>query len=135
MVSHAPFRVEFPEGSDPPPDIEAGFFAIVSNTAPYAFFGPRPLTVTHHAGLDRELALTLFRKPEVGVLLPAAASAMSRGRRLENDEDIAQYENLTELTLVATAGPFPWQVDGDYLGEVERLEVRYEPDSLTLLVP
>ncbi|HZP29436.1 MAG TPA: diacylglycerol kinase family protein [Acidimicrobiia bacterium] len=128
---HAPFRVEY--GSCRAP--EAGYFAIVSNTAPYAFFGPRPLTVTHGAGLDRELALTLFRKLEVGVLLPAALSAMARGRRIEHDEDITQLENLRELTLVANGPPFPWQVDGDYLGEVARLEIRYEPDVLTLLVP
>jgi diacylglycerol kinase family enzyme len=126
-----PFRVERSDGTEP----EDGFFAIVSNTAPYAFFGPRPLTVTHGAGLDRELALTLFRKLEVGVLLPAAMSAMARGRRIERNEDITQLENVRELTLVANGAPFPWQVDGDYLGEVARLEIRYEPDILTLLVP
>jgi diacylglycerol kinase family enzyme len=133
---HTPFRVEFPDVPDGGRgEVETGYFAIVSNTAPYAFFGPRPLTVTHNAGLDRELALTLFRKLEVGVLLPAALSAMTRGHRLEHDEDIGQIENLTAFTLVANSGPFPWQVDGDYLGEVARLEVRYEPDALTLLVP
>ena len=107
----------------------------MSNTAPYAFFGPRPLTVTHGAGLDTELALTLFRKLEVGVLLPAAMSAMARGRRIEHDEDIVQLDELSELTLVANGAPFPWQVDGDYLGEVARLEIRYEPDVLTLAGP
>ncbi len=132
---HPPFRVELPDGRAPDEGAVTGYFAIVSNTAPYAFFGPRPLVVTHNAGLDRELALTLFRKLEVGVLLPAALSAVTRGRRIERDEDIAQIENLHSLTLVATAGPFPWQVDGDYLGEVARLEIRYEPDALTLLVP
>ena len=60
---------------------------------------------------------------------------MARGRRLAADHDITQRENVHELTLIATAAPFPWQVDGDYLGEVARLEVRYEPDVLTLLVP
>ena len=27
-------------------------------------------------------------------------------------------------------GPFPYQVDGDYLGETEHLEFRHEPDAL-----
>jgi diacylglycerol kinase family enzyme len=31
--------------------------------------------------------------------------------------------------------PFPWQVDGDYLGEVPCLSVSYEPDCLTIIVP
>ncbi len=29
----------------------------------------------------------------------------------------------------------PYQVDGDYLGDVERLDVRHEPDVLRLVIP
>jgi hypothetical protein len=32
-------------------------------------------------------------------------------------------------------GPFPYQVDGDYLGEVEHLDIRHEPDVLRLVIP
>ncbi len=112
-----------------------GFFAVVSNTAPYAFFGIRPLTITHEAGLDRKLALTLFRRLETRVLLPAALSAMLAGSRLDHADAIAQLADLDQLAFEATGSPFPWQVDGDYLGEVERLEVRYEPDCLTIVTP
>jgi diacylglycerol kinase family enzyme len=112
-----------------------GFFAVVSNTTPYAFFGLRPLTVTHAAGLDRKLALTMFRHLETRVLLPAALSAMVTGRRLERDGDIVQLADLDAVAFVAESSPFPWQVDGDYLGEVERLEVRYEPACLTVVMP
>jgi hypothetical protein len=31
--------------------------------------------------------------------------------------------------------PFAWQVDGDYLGHVEHLAVRYDPDTITLVMP
>jgi diacylglycerol kinase family enzyme len=31
--------------------------------------------------------------------------------------------------------PFPYQVDGDYLGEVTRVELRHEPDVLDLVMP
>ena len=41
---------------------------------------------------------------------------------------------VTEVTISA-ARPFPWQVDGDYLGEVEHLDVRHEPDCLSLVLP
>jgi diacylglycerol kinase family enzyme len=107
----------------------------VSNSAPYAFFGPRPLRVTPSAGLDQHLALTMFQSLDVGVLLGAAASAMLRGRRIAQQRDILQLSNLEQLTLLADHGPFPWQVDGDYLGEVERLEVGFVPDTLTLVMP
>ena len=54
-----------------------------------------------------------------------------RGRRLDRQPDIVARDDARELELVANGAPFPWQVDGDYLGDVERVEIRYEPDSLT----
>ncbi len=128
--AHPTYRVEV--GAE---TIGNGFFAVVSNTTPYAFFGLRPLTVTHAAGLDRKLALTMFRHLDSRVLLPAALSAMVTGRRLERDGDIVQLADLDAVAFIAESSPFPWQVDGDYLGEVERLEVRYEPACLTVVMP
>ncbi|MEX2100079.1 MAG: diacylglycerol kinase family protein [Acidimicrobiia bacterium] len=128
--THPPFRVE----ADGEP-VGDGYFGIVSNTAPYAFFGPRPLMVTRAAGLDRALALTMFTRLEMDTLLPAAASAMATGRRMQHQSGIEQRGDLTSLTLHANRGPFPWQVDGDYLGETERIDIRYEPDALTLVMP
>ena len=115
--------------------IADGYFAIVSNSTPYAFFGPRPLVVTNDAGLDRALALTQFTKLEVATTLSAAGSAMVRGKRISKNDAVVQRADLDALTFVAHHGPFPWQVDGDYLGEVERLEVRYVPDALNVVVP
>jgi diacylglycerol kinase family enzyme len=115
--------------------VDDGFYAIVSNTKPYAFFGPRPLLVTKDAGLDRALALTMFTRLEAGSTLAAAGSAMLRGTRLAKNDAVLQRADLAALTIVALHGPFPWQVDGDYLGEVERLEIRYVPDALVLVMP
>jgi diacylglycerol kinase family enzyme len=128
---HAPFEVLDADGAR----IDDGYFAIVSNTKPYAFFGPRPLLVTNDAGLDRALALTMFNRLEVGPTLSAAGSAMVTGRRIDKNDAIVQRADLDGLTFVAKHGPFPWQVDGDYLGEVERIEIRYVRDSLRLVVP
>ena len=115
--------------------IDDGFFAIVSNTKPYAFFGPRPLIVTREAGLDRALALTMFPKLEATTTLSAAGSAMVRGQRLAKNDAVLQRADVQAISFVARHGPFPWQVDGDYLGEVERLEIRYVPDALDVVMP
>jgi diacylglycerol kinase family enzyme len=32
-------------------------------------------------------------------------------------------------------GPFPWQVDGDYLGDTEHLTISWAPDALTIVTP
>jgi diacylglycerol kinase family enzyme len=77
----------------------------------------------------------MFRRLGMGILVPAAFSAMFGGRRLTKHREITQLADLEAVTLLANRGPFPWQVDGDYLGEVERLDVRYEPDALTLVIP
>jgi hypothetical protein len=45
---------------------------------------------------------------------------------------IDQRNDLDAITLTGH-GPFPFQVDGDYLGEVEQLLLRYEPDCLELI--
>jgi hypothetical protein len=42
--------------------------------------------------------------------------------------------DVTEAEIVGYR-PFPYQVDGDYLGEVEHLTLRYEPDVLDLVIP
>ena len=127
---HPPFHVFGPDGAR-----VDGYFAIVSNTKPYAFFGPRPLIVTTEAGPDRALALTMFTRLDVGPTLSAAGSAMVKGKRIAKNDALVQRADLDALTFVANHGPFPWQVDGDYLGEVERIEIRYVPDSLRLVVP
>ena len=48
---------------------------------------------------------------------------------------IAQRDRPRRALTVTGHGPFPWQVDGDYLGEIERLDIRWEPDVLTLVMP
>ena len=107
----------------------------MSNTRPYAFFGVRPLTVTHAAGLERKLALTMFRRLDARVLLPAALSAMGGDAAWSAARTSSSSPTSTASRFVANGAPFPWQVDGDYLGEVEQLEIRYEPDCLTLVAP
>lgn len=108
-------------------------FAVISNQRPWAYLGKRPLLVAAQAGLNRGLALTLFRNIELGVLIVGAASALGTGARLQRHPGVAQLAGLDRLTVVGY-GPFPWQVDGDYLGETERIEITYQRDALTLVM-
>jgi diacylglycerol kinase family enzyme len=108
-------------------------FTIISNQRPWAYLGKRPLLVAAQAGLNRGLALTLFRNIELRVLIVGAASALRTGTRLQRHPDVAQLRGLDQLTVVGY-GPFPWQVDGDYLGETERIDITYQRDALTLVM-
>jgi len=42
--------------------------------------------------------------------------------------------DLSDLTITGKA-PFPYQLDGDYLGETEALVFRHVPDAVRLVRP
>ena len=112
------------------------YFAIVSKTSPYTFLGPRPVVVAPEAGLDTALSLTAFRTlrftPVMGAVVSAVTSTSGAG--LRRNPRIVARSGLERLSFVGTE-PFPYQVDGDHLGEVERLDFTHEPAALTLVVP
>jgi diacylglycerol kinase family enzyme len=113
------------------------FFTVVSNIAPYTYVGARRMLLTDAAGLDRSLAVTSLTRFGIRDVAVAAGSAVAQARRLQHAPHVVQLHDVDELRLTTTrAGHgFPWQVDGDYLGTVERLDVRYVPSALSLVLP
>jgi diacylglycerol kinase family enzyme len=111
-----------------------GPYAVVSNSDPYTYVLRRRLTVAPQAGLDRALAVTVFANLRPWLLVRAACSGLAGARFLSKSPDIAQRADLDRL-LVTGDRPFAWQVDGDHLGHLEHLAVRYDADALTLVMP
>jgi diacylglycerol kinase family enzyme len=114
--------------------IEGCYFAIVSKTSPYTFLGPRPLHVAPEANLASPLAITAFRRFDPVTLLAGATSAMRRGRYLQRRRGVEHRHDVTHVMAEGRA-PFPYQADGDDLGDAESLAITYEPDALTIVVP
>ena len=112
---------------------EAGF-AIVQNSNPYTYLGAVPLNTAPAAGLDSGLSVVVFRSMRFATLIGAAASALRSGRHLRHSRHIVTADDLDALTVTGF-GPFPYQVDGDYLGEVAALDFRHHPGCLDLFVP
>lgn len=116
------------------PTIDDAMFTIFLNTDPYTFIGTRPFTIAPEATLDGPLSVvtlhTLNAIPFARVLL----SALGSGRRLQKDRNVVVNNEVTSA-VIEGYGPVPYQVDGDYLGDVAHLEVRYEPEVLSLVVP
>ena len=48
---------------------------------------------------------------------------------------LVDYRPLVDGFRVTGHGTFPYQVDGDYLGEAATLDFRYVPDALALVTP
>ena len=107
---------------------------VVSNVDPYTYVLRRRLTISPNAGLDRALAVTILQNLRASLVVRAAASGLANGRFVGNSPDIIQCADLTKVSITADR-PFQWQVDGDYLGHVDRLDIRYDADSLTIVTP
>jgi diacylglycerol kinase family enzyme len=124
------FAVHHADGSV----VDDGYLTIVLNTNPYTYLGNRPLNVAPEATLDRGLASMTLRTLDLTTLLPVVGSALSTGRHLRSSRHVDHRVDLPGLE-VRGFGPFPYQVDGDHLGDTERLVFKHEPEVLDLVLP
>lgn len=124
------FRILLPGGEV----IADGYFAIVEESDPYTYFGPRPFRLAPGTGQGTGLSAVVLRDLSAATLVGAGLAALAGGRRLAGMGLVEVRTGLDSLR-VEGYGPFPWQVDGDYLGETDSLEVRHRPDCLDIVVP
>ncbi len=124
------FSVHHADGSV----VDDGYMTVVLNTNPYTYVGNRPFQLAPDATLDRPLTAVTVRSMRTLPFLSIMASALGSGARLRSSKLIDYRPDVSALT-VKGYGPFPYQVDGDYLGEIEKLEFRHEPDALRLVMP
>ncbi len=126
-----------------PPRLEAsvgeervpGVTAVVQNGAPYTFFGNRPVHLGEGATLDSGtlsgVVLKRARPIDVPTLIWRGLSKRARfGRhrqvRVFSGLDRLEVRSLDERLL-------PLQVDGDYIGEVDRAEFGVTPGGLLVV--
>lgn len=124
------FSLRFSDGTS----VDDGFYAICMNTSPYTFFGPRALTLSQDTGPGKGIAAVTVRKLRLGTMLGLFSSAMGSGKRLRANKNVDHHSGLRDFTMVGHR-PVAYQVDGDYLGEVEELRITYELDALRLVAP
>ena len=110
-------------------------YVAVANQHPYTFFGRVPVQMAPRAdfehGLDvvftRELRRRdLWRLPVYALLWPRHARRGSRR--------VGYLHDLDDFT-VACDVPTAIQIDGEYLGQVDRVHFRYERDAIRVFVP
>jgi diacylglycerol kinase family enzyme len=106
------------------------FWCIVSNTAPWTYLGRRPVqtnpAASFDAGLDvfglRDLS-TVRTLGTLRQMLSQRRSGPPRGRGILTCHDLAA------LTVTADR-PVAFQIDGEYVGERERVRFASVPDAL-----
>ena len=114
--------------------VDDGYFAMCFNTTPYTYLGSIPIDVAPDAGLDVPLVLVTGRTLKMAPVIGLLGSALIGRSRVRRHPKVDYEVDVTEAS-VRGHGPFPYQVDGDFLGEVTNLRFRYEPQVLDLVLP
>ncbi len=116
---NAPITAKLMDGSALP----ELFMAILANTTPWTYLGPRPIVATPQAGFDTDLDLFGMTTLSAYPVWQTVGRLIASSPKLPAGRGVILRHDLPELTLLAHR-PVPFQVDGDYLGPRERVTFR-----------
>ena len=105
---------------------------VCCNGRPFTYFKRMPVDVCPEARLDAGLDLFGLERIRTGTI-PRIAWALLVSRSHTRWRN-AFYAHDRKEAVVACDRPLPVQVDGDYLGEMDRLTFAVAPNALRLLV-
>jgi diacylglycerol kinase family enzyme len=108
-------------------------FVLVANSDPYSYAAGRALHVAPAARFELGLDFVAPRRIGPGGI-PRIVRYLFRGKGHEDAADIVYGHDLDRIT-VRNDGPLPFQVDGEDLGDVERVEFEAERDAISILAP
>jgi diacylglycerol kinase family enzyme len=127
--TESPLRALLPDGRERRADI-----ALVANTSPYTFLGPRPLTAHPGAAFDLGLDVLTIEDASLSRLATVLAGALSGGRHVRLP-GVHHDHDLADLVLESSDGrALPVHVDGDPLPPRQRLVLTALPAALDVLV-
>jgi diacylglycerol kinase family enzyme len=118
-----------------------GITALAQNSDPFTYFASRPVRVCENVAIDDgTLSVGVLERAaqrDMPSLIPKLFSEShpaAHHRRIEHFDDVHE----ATVTSISTGPddalrPFPVQLDGDYIGEATRLELRVEPGALTVV--
>jgi diacylglycerol kinase family enzyme len=118
-----------------------GITALAQNSDPFTYFASRPIRVCEGVAIDDgTLAVGVLERAAQRDMPSLIPKLFSETRPAARHRRIEHFAGVTEATVASishaedgTPRPFPIQVDGDYIGEATRLELRAEPAALTIV--
>jgi diacylglycerol kinase family enzyme len=104
---------------------------IVQNTAPWTYVGDRPINPNPDASFDRGLDLLAIRNLQLAstartVTQLVASNSVPRGKH------VLRLHDQADFTVIASR-PQPFQLDGDYLGERQKVHFLSVPEALRVI--
>ncbi|HET8566262.1 MAG TPA: diacylglycerol kinase family protein [Solirubrobacterales bacterium] len=125
------------DGRDP---VE-GISAIVQNSDPFTYFASRPIRVCEGVAIDDgTLSLAVLKRAAQRDMPTLVSRLFSETRPAARHKQVIHFGDVTGAVVETVSKdkqgavrPFPLQVDGDYLGERDRIELRAAPGALTVV--
>ena len=114
-------------------DPETGLFnVIIANGAPWTYFGEKPVDPCPLAKFDGGLDVLAMRRLKTVGTLRVVRQMFDAKPRMKSRAAF-QIHDAEEFT-VRSDRPLAYQLDGDYLGEIEEITFRSLPDALSVVV-
>jgi diacylglycerol kinase family enzyme len=110
-------------------------YVAVANQHPYTFLGPLPVRAAPRADFEHALDVVftrelrsrdLWRLPVYGLLWP---------RHARHGSSRVGYLHDLDTFTIECDGPTAFQLDGEYVGHVDRVDFSYRPAAIEVLVP
>jgi diacylglycerol kinase family enzyme len=114
--------------------VDDAYFSVCLNTDPYTFLGSRPLHLAPETSLATPLSLVTFRSLSLTTMMPMLVTALGDGTSTARRKRVSLVTGLEGATIKGY-GPVPYQLDGDFVGEVDQLELRWAAEALSIVVP
>ncbi len=116
------------DGADPEHGLGT---VIVQNTAPWTYLGSRPVNPNPDASFDLGLDVMATRGHGLPSTLRTATQMLAKDRDPHGNR-VLRLHDVDAFTLRAQQ-PVAFQVDGDYLGEREQLQLTSVPEALRVV--
>jgi diacylglycerol kinase family enzyme len=118
-----------------------GVTAIVQNSDPFTYFASRPIRVCEGIAIDDGTLSVAVLKRATQRDMPTLISRLFSGSRpAAQHKQVLHFDDVAHAVVETVSEkkdgsirPFPLQVDGDYLGERERVELKAAPAALTVV--
>jgi diacylglycerol kinase family enzyme len=121
---------------DGQPPLNGLFMSIVTNSAPWTYFRGRPLLPRPGPDFSSGLDVLTLSRLKIPTILSAIGQMMCTPdrNRAPRGRHVRTAQGLGALTFRCSR-PTAFHVDGEYLGEIESVTLRFVPEALQVVAP
>jgi diacylglycerol kinase family enzyme len=118
-----------------------GVTTIVQNSDPFTYFASHPIRVCEGVSFDDgTLSIAVLKRAAQRDMPTLINRLFSESRPAARHKQVAHFGDVSHAVIETASKdkkgsplPLPLQVDGDYIGERERVEIRAVPSALTVV--